>query len=330
MFCKAGNSDAPQPRHSDEVRHMTNTTAGPEVGAGLLIHEASAMLGVPAPTLRSWEGRYGMPTTLRTPGGHRRYTSEALSQLSLMRDEIVTGRRPPDAARRVRALLNDQAPAHSRITHILARSTARDADAIRAALEDSLAELGLASTLDDVVMPSMRQIGTWWESGQCDVGQEHFLTEVLRGWLAKITTLAPPVESDRWVLLGVGPRDLHTLGIEALAALLVTQGVGCRLLGSRTPVRVVVAAVAANPTAAVVIVSHVPTHRRPAIESLNAVATTGCPTYYAGNAFLFPGARKGVPGTYLGERLGEAADLIRPASPRMLRRPVLSSAEPRG
>lgn len=294
---------------------MKSKLDGPDVGSGLLIHEASKMLGVPAPTLRSWERRYGMPTTLRTTGGHRRYTTEALAQLSMMRDEIVTGRRPPDAARRVRSLLDDQAPAHSRIADILTRSTARDADAIRAVLDDSVAQLGLASTLDDVLMPSMRQMGSWWESGQCDVGEEHFLTEVVRGWLAKITTLAPPAQSDRWVLLGVGPRDLHTLGIEALAALLITHGIGCRLLGSRTPVRVVVAAIAANPTAAVVIVSHVPTQRRPAIESLNAAAATGCATFYAGNAFLFPGARKGVPGIYLGEHLGKAMDMIRGCLP---------------
>ena len=32
--------------------------------------------------------------------------------------------------------------------------------------------------------------------------------------------------------------------------------------------------------------------------------------FYAGNAFLFPSARTGVPGTYLGESLSDAADLI--------------------
>ena len=53
--------------------------------------------------------------------------------------------------------------------------------------------------------------------------------------------------------------------------------------------------------------SHLPTQRRSAIASLEAVAQLGTSTFYAGNAFLFPASRKGVPGTYLGESIGEAA-----------------------
>jgi MerR family transcriptional regulator, light-induced transcriptional regulator len=95
--------------------------------------------------------------------------------------------------------------------------------------------------------------------------------------------------------------------------LLVTGGTGCRILGARTPHRVLAAAVGATSPAAVVIVSHLSTQRHSAIESLNVVASTGCRTYHAGNAFLPPMARKGVPGTYLGERMAEAAAMIQRA-----------------
>ena len=288
----------------------THTNVAPNVGAGLHIYEASKFLGVPAPTLRSWELRYGLPLTLRSPGGPRRYSQAALYQLGLMRDAIAIGQQASDAARRVRVLLDEQNPARSRIDGIMAGSDKQDSSAIRAVLEECLFALGLAATLDDVVLPSMRQIGSWWESGRCDVGQEHFTTEVLRKWLAKTTTLAPTPASDRWVLLATGPRDMHTLGMEALAALLVTQGTGCRVLGARTPHRVLAAAVVAASPKAVVIISHLSTQRRSAIESLDILADTGCPTYYAGNAFLSPMARKGVPGIYLGERMADAAAII--------------------
>jgi DNA-binding transcriptional MerR regulator len=281
------------------------------VGDGLSIRDASDLLGVPAPTLRSWERRYGLPTTRRSEGGHRRYTFDALNQLRLMRDEIAIGRQAADAARWVRGLLDETNPARERINALTAASETQDADTIRAVLQQAHDELGLATTLDEVVMPSMRQIGSWWENGRCDVGQEHFTTEVVRGWLARITTLAPPVESEKWALLAVGPRDLHTLGIEALAALLVHQGLGCRVLGPRTPQRVLVTATVATSAVAVVVVSHLPTQRRPAVESIRAVAETGCPTFYAGNAFLFPASRTNVPGTYLGESIADAAQIVR-------------------
>jgi hypothetical protein len=59
-----------------------------------------------------------------------------------------------------------------------------------------------------------------------------------------------------------------------------------------------------------VVVSHLPSHRRTTVEALNQLSGTGVPLFYAGNAFLFAGARKGVPGTYLGENIAAAAGLV--------------------
>ncbi len=290
---------------------MASQFSSAQLGGGLAIKEAGELLHVPMPTLRSWERRYGLPTTARSAGGHRRYTLQALNQLRLMRDEIANGRPASDSARWVRGLLDETNPARWRIDAIMAASTALDSAAILAVLEQARTELGLAGTIDQVLLPSVRQVGTWWEAGLCDIGQEHFTTEVVRGWLAKMVTLAPPAKSERWVLLGVGPRDLHTLGLECLAALLVHHEVGCRILGSRTPQRVLTTAVAATSPAAVVIVSHLPTHRRTTIESLRAVFETGCPTFYAGNAFMFASSRRHAPGTYLGETIAGASEAVR-------------------
>ena len=71
-----------------------------------------------------------------------------------------------------------------------------------------------------------------------------------------------------------------------------------------------VTAAIATDAAAVVVVSHLATQRRPAVEALRAVAANRAPVFYAGNAFRFPGARSNVPGTYLGDSLATAADVI--------------------
>ncbi|HEY0937894.1 MAG TPA: MerR family transcriptional regulator, partial [Trebonia sp.] len=44
-----------------------------EPAGGLTIGELAARTGVPAPTLRSWENRYGFPRPQRMAAGHRRY-----------------------------------------------------------------------------------------------------------------------------------------------------------------------------------------------------------------------------------------------------------------
>jgi DNA-binding transcriptional MerR regulator len=280
-------------------------------GEGLSILAAGRFLGVPAPTLRSWERRYGLPTASRSIGGHRRYRAVELIQLSLMRDEIAIGRRAGDAARRVRGLLDEENPRAARVHEMLDASKRLDPGAIRQVLERARAEIGLAATLDEVLMPVMRQIGAWWETGECDVSQEHLTTEVVRAWLAKMVTLGPaPDLSTPAVLLGTGPADFHTMGLEALAAVLAQERLASRLLGAHTSLPVLLAAMAATPEAVVVIVSHLSSHRRSAATSIAAAADSGAPTFFAGNAFLFPASRKGVPGTYLGDRIGQAAVLV--------------------
>jgi methanogenic corrinoid protein MtbC1 len=293
----------------------TNSRDPGRVGAGLHIQEASDLLGVPAPTLRSWERRYGLPTTERSQGGHRRYSEEALMQLRLMRDEVARGRRAADAARSVRVLLDPAGLGSAHSEELLDGSQRMEPAAIRAALDRARDELGLAACVDHVLMPAMRQIGAWWETGRCDVAQEHLTTEVARGWLARTIALAAAPSHDRPVLLACGPRDLHTLGLEALACLLVHRGRGCRVLGARTPERTLVTAALATDAAGVVVVSHLATQRRPAVQAIRAATAARCPVFYAGNAFLFPGARSDVPGTYLGESLATAADLITAALP---------------
>ncbi|CAB4685677.1 MAG: MerR family DNA-binding transcriptional regulator [Actinobacteria bacterium] len=285
-------------------------------GDGLSISQVSDRLGVPAPTLRSWERRYGLPTTTRTRGGHRRYRSPELVELRLMRDAIATGRSAGAAARWVRATIDERNPARCRIDDLLAAAVRQDQRAIVEVLDATHAALGLGPTLDDVLMPALRRVGAWWEDGRCEITQERLATETVRGWLARLVTLGPRPGSEQRVVVAIGPRDRHTVGTEALAALFAQERIGCRLLGARTSVALLASAAAAETACAVVVVSHLSTQRRPSVEALTAVAALGRPTFYAGNAFLLPSARVGVPGRYLGTTLVGAASLIR-ASARL-------------
>ena len=282
---------------------------------GRAIREVSELLSVPAPTLRSWERRYGIPGAGRSTGGHRRYSDEAVHELRLMRDEVARGVKASDAARAVRALLDPSDPRLARINRLLAASRRLDAAQVRDDLDLAYDELGLAATIDEVLMPAMRQIGSDWETGRCDVAQEHLTTEVARSWLSWVVSLAPAPGPGRPVLLACGPRDQHSLGLEALAALLVHRRRGCRVLGARTPTRTLVTAITATDAAGVVVVSHLSTQRRAAIDALQAAAGTGASVFYAGNAFVAPGTRAGVPGTYLGENLAAATDTILDRTP---------------
>ncbi len=285
-------------------------------GCALTIRQASSMLTVPVSTLRSWERRYDVPMTARTTGGHRRYTKLAMAELRLMRDEIARGKRAGDAAVSARLLLQPAESARPFIDAFLGAAQAMQPAGVRAALDDAHGELGLGATVDEVLMPAMRRIGRWWETGRCNVGQEHLATEAARTWLGKIVAFAPDPPPLPPVVLACGPRDTHTLGLEALGALLVHAGRECRVLGARTPVAALVATLDEVDPSAVVVVSHLSTGRRLAAHAVRAAAESGVPTFYAGNAFISAATRHRMPGRYLGDGLRDAARVVEAASLR--------------
>src|SRR4051794_10359595 len=69
--------------------------------AGLPVTAAAGRLGLSASTLRSWERRYGLGPTLRTPGGHRRYSGADLAALQQLQQLIAAGMATATAARAV-------------------------------------------------------------------------------------------------------------------------------------------------------------------------------------------------------------------------------------
>ncbi|MGC5012790.1 MerR family transcriptional regulator [Streptosporangium sp. DT93] len=80
----------------DEQRQVV---ADEEPGYG--IGAVARRLGVPAPTLRTWNLRYGLGPSRRSPGGHRRYDARDLWRLEEMNRLIRSGVPAADAAREV-------------------------------------------------------------------------------------------------------------------------------------------------------------------------------------------------------------------------------------
>lgn len=275
---------------------------------GLTIDQVSQLLGIPTPTIRSWERRHGVPVVSRTAGGHRRYTSEQVEMLRRLRDLVAEGRRPVEAAAQVRAA-QSTSPAPLVAAFLQA---ARDLQpgTITQILDASEQTLGLGRTVDEVLLPALREVGEWWQHHDADVLPEHLATYATQSWLARSARAGTPQPDMGPVILCCGPRDLHTLALEAMAALLRERGCDCRVLGARTPESSLVRAVQDTAAAAVVLVCHLPAGRPAAVEALRR--TAGGPTrlFYAGGGFSSRQARHGVPGTYLGTNLSRAVDLV--------------------
>ena len=279
---------------------------------GMRIASVSRLLGIPVPTIRSWERRYDFPAPPRTDGRHRRYGDVELEQLRALRDHGHQGAQHP---RRRRAGSTDPGGGVPGRICGLSRSLdavlALDGDLLRAELDAATERLGVEDTIRRVILPAMREIGSRWRAGRCDVGREHLATEVVRSWLSRQTFLSPRPFRPRPIVLASGPQDLHTIGLEAFSVILARRGWPCRVLGARTPTDALLATVQALDAVAVVVTAQRAVTRRSAVGSIQAVhALPDVRAFYAGDAFAAPAARKDVGGTYLGEDLVEAAVII--------------------
>lgn len=275
----------------------------------LSIRDASELLEVPTPTIRSWERRYQIPCVNRTAGGHRRYTVDEFHMLQLMRDAIAAGQPAVAAAALVKAGAGGSP--QSLVQAFLQAAEQLQAAELGRVLDQAHQTLGLDRTVDEMLLPAMRHLGQYWRGGRCEVAHEHVATEAVQGWLGTVVRASPPPLPSRRrpVLLACGPLDAHTLGLECMAALLTRRRCASRVLGAGTQVASLAQAITQVRPAAVVLVSHVPMARRAAVEAARSAAER-CPVFYAGSAFATPKARVHTPGSYLGDELAAAADLV--------------------
>jgi DNA-binding transcriptional MerR regulator/methylmalonyl-CoA mutase cobalamin-binding subunit len=281
----------------------------------LTISQVSAVLGVPVPTIRSWERRYGFAPPPRTPGKHRRYTPAEVEQLRELRDAITRGHPAREAVRLVRERAAGRPPRAPELDRFFEAATRLDVTGMRRALDAAAERLGVEAAIRDVALAAMRETGARWAAGRCDIAEEHAATQVVRSWLGRYAATAPPPPKRAPTLvLACGPNDLHTIGLEAFGVVLARRGFDVRVLGAMTPIPSLLAAVRASGAAGAVVTAQRRTNRRAAVAALEAVAALpGVIAFYAGDAFATASARRGVPGIHLGDDLAEAAAIVEQA-----------------
>ncbi|MER5628735.1 MerR family transcriptional regulator [Streptosporangium sp. NPDC002544] len=227
-------------------------TADEEPGYG--IGAVSRRLGVPAPTLRTWNLRYGVGPSRRSPGGHRRYDTRDLWRLEEMNRLIRSGVPPSDAAREV-LRIEAVPPAAPEVSTeeipsfplaerpgiptaaMLARAAMTlDSRTVHDWVEASLARHGVPWTWERLVMPVFETICDRQAESGASVEIEHLFSDRLLAALIRLTARPARPVNTRPVLLACAEDEQHSLPIYALAATLTTEHqVETRVLGARTP-----------------------------------------------------------------------------------------------
>ncbi len=242
--------------------------------------------GLSADVIRAWERRYKAVSPERSETLRRLYTDEDVERLRLLREATLAGRRIGDVAHlqveALRALVIEDSRENARLDRPTIRETSRGAPlylerCLRAAtsmdsreleiqLNRAALELDVASLMERVLSPLLKQVGELWLEGKLSIAHEHMTTSLVRALLDSLRGAFSRPSADLTLVATTPAGQHHELGALKVAVLGAVEGWQSTFLGANLPAREIAAA-AVELGARVVALSVVYPERDPALES---------------------------------------------------------------
>jgi DNA-binding transcriptional MerR regulator/methylmalonyl-CoA mutase cobalamin-binding subunit len=208
--------------------------------------------------LRAWERRYGFPMPLRALNGERRYPTEQVERLRLMKRLVDQGYRPGTLAKLSAGQLlalpprpprrpdgrpaQQEEPQNDGVVERLLETIRRNPRGFRHAMGEQLARRGLERFVQHVAAPLTLAVGQCWQEGSLQISDEQLYTEETARVLRQTIAALPADRHGPGILLTTLPGEPHGLGLLMTEALLALDGATCISLGTETPLAEIVRA----------------------------------------------------------------------------------------
>lgn len=227
----------------------------------------SQATGIPEPTLRTWERRYGFPSPARTDGGHRLYDPDTVEHLRMLMRALERGMRPAQVFRarpdQILAWLGEAPPRRAPedpqdvVERLLDAVASFDGDTLERILREDLERRGARGFGTRLGPLFLEALGRAWATGRIGIAHEHAASARLEGILRE--TWRPLSDGSRGpgVVLAGLPGERHELGLHLVAMLLADRGWRVLWLGADTPVEEVARAARTGVRAVLVSISSV-------------------------------------------------------------------------
>lgn len=204
----------------------------------LNIKAVSQATGIDSVTLRAWERRYGVPEPERNESGYRLYSDRDIAILNWLKEKVDAGVN----IKRAVAMLHSHVPQRtsrpmvqsgsfsSSVNYEETRQHLLDAahrfDSIRAQqiITQSFALFSFEDVCIHVLIPSLRDIGTQWRTGDASLQIEHFLTNIIRQQLLAIGATMPPPNRQGRLMAGCAPGDWHEMPVLMMSLFIQRRG----------------------------------------------------------------------------------------------------------
>lgn len=226
-----------------------------DLQALLSIGGLSRLSGVAVETLRTWERRYGFPVPTRLTSGHRRYPSDVVPRVRLIKRAtdlgfkasfaVLAGQEELEAAV-LEAEQSDGDSILSGLGSVYEKEIALwvelvdqlDARAFEVALRRSWSQHGAREFILKLAIPFLVEVGERWFHEKISVAHEHFTSEHLSTFFANqwrpISNRAR--NSNGKAVVANLEGDLHHLGIHMAAVFLAINQFEVVFLGPNTPI----------------------------------------------------------------------------------------------
>lgn len=204
------------------------------------LSEVVQLIGIPKRTLHTWERRHRAFEAVRSQNNRQLYGENDVYRLHLL-SQLVNSGEPIGS---IASLSLSELEAKLSQKRLNERSSAQDFIGIiqeldQATLDRKLAEYFMArgpiNFAQDVVLPTLREIGRQWADGTVSVSSEHLFTASARSLLGLALNQGPAQSEDITMMFTTPAGEPHELGVLAAAVAAKNRGIRVIYLGPQLP-----------------------------------------------------------------------------------------------
>ncbi len=209
------------------------------------IKDLERLSGIKAHTLRIWELRYGILKPERSCTNIRCYTSDDLKRIlniSLLNNngykisKIATFL-DDELIKHAQTILNKFVKESDQIDNLVLCMMEMDEQKFEGTICNCITHFGFENTMERIIFPFMRHVGSMWQIGIVNCAQEHFISQLIK---QKIIVgidsfCSEPAQNALTFVLYLPNKELHEMGLLYCKYLIKARGHKCLYLGQSVP-----------------------------------------------------------------------------------------------
>ncbi|MDP8923915.1 MAG: B12-binding domain-containing protein [Chloroflexota bacterium] len=281
--------------------------------------------GLRPATFRAWERRYGFPKPRRLPGNQRLYSDQDIAAIRWLQRRTDEGLSISHAIRLLRDRLTETVayvppaetptgrPPAQLADELLRALVAFDSPTAELILSEAFAMYRVEEVCEQVIEPTLVEVGERWHRGELTVATEHYATSFIRRKLFALFNVYETGRGRGLVFTACAPEEWHEVGILMVSLFLVRHAYKVSYLGaSLVPAGLAETLHHHRPDLIVISAASEETaeHLHTIADVIANLPEPRPLLAFGGRGFDDETFRRGLPGTYLGPTASSAVEMI--------------------